>query len=509
MVTLDRTRARGALPVAGLAAALICAGGACTVLFDPGKLDPPGPPDTADAGPGDGLVLYMLSPPAVDEGMGAVRRVPVAILGVNMAQDAMVRLTGPGQDGQPRPLQVSGTGALAVFDVAVPVLPDLADGATETVTVEVIQGEETGSLLLAVTGLDELVASDFGVGRDFTFDTGAGLLKPRYSRIEIDANMDSEGAMPLRLLATNEIVLSRTIDAGGREGDADKAGAPGPGGCRGGREGANGECGEGGGRGAPGDSQDGGGGGGHAAIGTAGQGASAAPGGMSTGTEAMTELAAEQGHGGGGGGDGTGGGGGNKGGGGGGGGGVIELRSLGTFRIESGALLSVEGGAGGGCDGDAGGGGGGSGGAILLRSASPIVDSASGNVLRLNGGQGGTDECTVPGGAGAPGRARVDAPVVPGALAGAGPYHGAVLDPATPVIVRSPTLRVTVLGRPNGAYAVASPQTAPSPVQLDGNGRGTGDVTLAPGINAVCALVTQSGVRLDDGENCLDVGYVP
>jgi hypothetical protein len=478
-----------------------------TVDAKPGTVDaPPGAVDArVDAAPGE-LVLYGLSPTTVDEGMGVARPVPVAIMGANIAQGAMVRLFGPGQDGQPRPLQVSADGTLAAFEVAIPVQTTLAENATETVTVEVLQGDQMQSLALAVDWLDELVATVYGASRNFTFATDE--LDAKYSRIEIDATMASAGLAPLRLVATAEIVLAAGVTATGIAGGADNPGEPGPGGCAGGAEGENGDCAPGGGLGADASQEASGGGGGHAGPGSTGTGTSAGVGGGNTGTAAMTDLAREHGNGGGGGGSaGTG-----RGGGGGGGGGVIELTSLGTFSIELNARLSVQGGNGGGCGGSGGngGGGGGSGGAILLRSARPIEDRAGGDLLVVAGGPGGTGgSCNQTGGAGALGRARVDAPALPDSASSAAPYHGAVLDPATPTIVDESTLALTVLGKAGTSYAVASPLTTPRAVQLDGSGRGTQNVTLMPGINRVCALVVQTDMRLVDGENCLDVAYVP
>jgi hypothetical protein len=123
---------------------------------------------------------------------------------------------------------------------------------------------------------------------------------------------------------------------------------------------------------------------------------------------------------------------------------------------------------------------------MLSRSARPIEDRAGGDLLDLAGGLGGTSGCNQAGGAGAPGRVRVDAPALPSSASSAAPYHGAVLDPATPTIVREATLTVTVLGQAGQTYAGATPLTSPRAVQLDGSGRGTQDVALMPGVNRVC-----------------------
>ena len=51
--------------------------------------------------------------------------------------------------------------------------------------------------------------------------------------------------------------------------------------------------------------------------------------------------------------------------------------------------------------------------------------------------------------------------------------------------------------------------TAPQSVILDGQGRGTKEVTLTPGLNRVSVLMTTTNVPGADDENCLDVAYVP
>ena len=527
MAKLDRAWAHGAVHLvrASLAAALVSGTGACTVLFNPDNIDRDGgvpgsvdaPPGSVDAGPpidsfrvdampGD-LTLYSLSPDLVEEGSGTGRAIPVAIEGVYIADDAMVRLTGLGAGEQMLPLTVSDDGTLAAFELVVPVDITRGEAAANELTVTVVQSGQMESLTLNVDWLDELVATVYGASRNFTFDTDT--LNAKFSSIRIDANMGSDGEAALRLVATAELVLAGVVTATGLDSTNTTGGLPGPGGCEGGDVTQNGACTPGGGMGAAITTAAGGGGGGHASEGGMGTNTGAAVGGGVSGTEAMTDLADEHGNGGGGGGDAGSG----NGGGGGGGGGVIELTSLGTFRIESNGRLSVQGGDGGSCGGGGGnngGGGGGSGGAILLRSAQPISGGTSGTLMTLDGGQGGATSCGGQGGAGAPGRARVDAVTLPNATVGASPFHGAVLDPATPRIVREAVLPVTVRGGANKTYAVISPgTTTPQAVTLNGSGSGTKNVTLLPGVNRVCVLMTQTDVPGGDDENCLDVAYVP
>jgi hypothetical protein len=516
MAKLDYALARGAVHLVS-AGALVFATGACTVLYNPdnisrdggapGTVDaPPGtdavPMDAGprpDAMPGD-LEIYELSPDTVEEGVGEVRKVPVAITGANMEPGAMVQLEGPGLDGVPQMLEVSEDGTLAVFEIGIPVDTALGDSAVDKVTVTVTQGGQMDTLTLNVDWLDELLITSAG-----TLDGSE--LDARYSRITISENVEVTGAASLRLVATAEIVLSALVAADGLDAMNASGGTAQAGGCKGGNMAQNGDCTPGGGLGAAVTTAAGGGGGGHAVAGSPGTGNGAAAGGGIAGTEAMTNLANERGNGGGGGGDaGMG-----QGGGGGGGGGVIELTSFGTFRIDANGRLSVRGGDGAGCGGssDNGGGGGGSGGAILLRSAQPISGGTSGTLLTLDGGQGGSNNCNGDGGAGARGRARVDATALPAAATSATPFHGAVLAPDTPAIVNDAIFTVTVLGGANKAYAVLGPGAAPQEVMLNSEGRGTKDVTLVPGINRVCVLMTTTDVPGGDDENCLDIAYVP
>jgi hypothetical protein len=346
-----------------------------------------------DAAPGD-LAIYALSPSIVDEGMGVGRAVPVAILGANIEQGAMVRLTGPGKDGEMQALEVSENGDLAVFELVLPVDTALGEAATTPITVEVLQGGQMESLSLTVNWLDELVVTAAA-----SLDTAT--LAAKYSSIDIGADVQAQGDAPLRLVATAELVLAASVDAAGSNG--------GPGRCRRSRPGR------------------------------------------------------------------------------------VSWRKGRRERRGGGGN----------------GGGGGSGGAILLRSAAPIDDSADADFLVLGGGQGGTNNCSGEGGDGAAGRARVDAPELPASAASAFPFHGAVLDPATPIIVRAPMLTVTVRGGGGKTFAVTSPLTAPQPVPLDVDGHGTGDVMLMPGVNRVCVLMTQTDLPSGDDENCIDVAYVP
>jgi hypothetical protein len=464
-------------------------------------------PPTVDAGPiqrpdaaPDDLTLYALSPDTLEEGMGVVRRVPVAITGANMEPGALVQLEGPGQDGVARPLVVSENGTLAVFEIGIPIDPTRDSSATDTVTVTVVQGDQMETLTLNVDWLDELQITTAG-----TLD--ASTLDARYSSINIGGDVQVIGTAPLRLVATAEIVLSALVSADGLDAMNAAGGAAQAGGCKGGNMAQNGDCTPGGGLGAAVITDAGGGGGGHAVAGSPGTGNGAAAGGGIAGTEAMTNLAYEGGHGGGGGGDvGMG-----QGGGGGGGGGVIELTSFGAFRIDANGRLSVRGGDGAGCGGssDNGGGGGGSGGAILLRSAQPISGGTSGTLLTLDGGLGGSSNCAGYGGAGARGRARLDATALPAAAMSAAPFHGAVLAPETPAIVNDAVLTLTVHGGAGKTYAVVGPDGTPQSVTLDAQGRGTRNVTLLPGVNRACVLVETTDAPGSDDENCLDIAYVP
>lgn len=505
MVRLDRSRARGAVP--GLLAITTLAG--CSVIFDADDFVREQGPPVPDARPVDETMLRLTSidPSTVDEGMGAVRPIPIVLKGMNIAQGATVAIISDVDLGLTwGALQVASDGSMAAFELTIPVLPMLGDGNSATVLVRIQQGDIMGEQVLTVAGLDELVASEYLTMRpDNTLDT-ADLGDGKFSRIDIDRSLtvvsSNEAITPLRLEATAAVELSAPLRAEGQQpAPGQGGGAPGQGGCRGGDPGQAGSCSPGGGAAATGPPNGGGGGGGgHADMGEPGQGMMSGAGGAITGAVELVPLESERGHGGGGG---SGGGAG----GGGGGGGVLELTSLGTFHVGQGALVSVQGGAGGHCAGGGGGGGGGSGGAILMRAASSFEEQVTGAILLLDGGPGGSQECDSSGGAGAPGRARVDAASTPAfALATPGAHRGPVLDPQTPVVSRDKELSLTVLGGPSQQYFVASGDTAPTSLMTDGDGRGTGIVMLKEGLNTVCALAT--GSRQPDSESCLDVAYL-
>jgi len=494
------------------AGAIAVAMAGCSLVYDPDVFvtDDAAPPVDAVPPPPDvdpsALMLQELDPPELAEGLGAGRAIPVVIHGSSIASNAVVTLDGAGFDAELVDTFVSGNGQMAAFAISVPVRTDLANGAVDTITVTVTQGDGIErSLPLQVTGLDEL---------DVTGPTviDVATLRARYSRIAITDTLILEGAAPARLVATSSAVVDAPIMANGGAAALAVPGTAGPGGCRGGAAESPGDCLAGGGR--AGGSSAGGGGAGHATMGSQGAGGAGGPGGAETGSVELVSLAEDGGHGGGGGGPGSLSG---AGGAGGGGGGVIEITSMGTLTIGPGARFDAAGGAGhqgsGACavlDQHGGGGGGGAGGAVLVRAAAMLVDEAATERVSVAGGPKGDAGCNA-GGDGADGRVRVDVPTASPtpAFAGATLYRGPVLAPATPAIAMSAPVDVELFGGAGTTYYVEREGGARQAVAAGSDRRASAELTLEPGANRVCAIVTaQASISSAEGTNCITVAYI-
>jgi hypothetical protein len=511
---------------AGLAA-LLATGASCTLIYDADVFN------TTDAAPPDALVpdavvpdadpnelsFQALEPAEVFEGEGCIpvdtgcrsdsRRVGIVIRGARITPEAELRLTGAGYENALVDLTVGPDGAMAAFELSVPVLPELADGMTQGIEVELSQAGVVRTRTLTVRGLDELLASSAGAAID------VGTLRARYSRIDIDTPVVITGNRRVQLLATAEIVVGAALDVSGRNASGQTAGSPGPGGCRGAGPESPAMCEGGGGGGTDGAA---GGGGGHAEQGEPGEGASTGNGGAATGRIELSPLEPQfnedtaRGHGGGGGSNCVGG----QGGAGGGGGGSLELTSKGSLRFTAAARLLAQGGVGGNSSGlctlsQRGDGGGGSGGAILVRAGMAFADEGAADSVNAAGGAGGTGGNA--GGDGAPGRVRLDQPGVDPAPSFQGVthfYRGPMWSPDSPAIVAGPipSLRLSG-GANNGVF-----------LEVGGRGKegrsfspeGMLDFTpaLEPGHNAVCAVVTiDSHSSQPDAFNCIDIVYIP
>jgi hypothetical protein len=316
--------------------------------------------------------------------------------------------------------------------------------------------------------------------------------------------VDFTGITPAILRSTSDVILGANLIGDGKLG-----GAAGPGGCGGGPAAQSGGCGNRGGAGGASSTTigEGGGGGGHTENGNPGTGG--ASGGAMSGNDLVTPLADEAGNGGGGGGNGLVGTG--AGGVGGGGGGIITITAGGAIAVEG--LVDASGGGGGpgtgACNVNAGGGGGGgSGGAILLRA---LAVTGAGS-LDARGGAGGTRPNCNAGGNGSSGRIRIDVATnaLPAITADPAPVRGPHWDDGTPHIVREAELEATLRGAPNRTFAANVDGGEPVDVATNGSGVGTYAVTLEPGHNRICAIVSPTAeLSLPEASRCHIVTYVP
>jgi hypothetical protein len=390
------------------------------------------------------------------------------------------------------PAVVSGDGSMLAVGIRIPIDENLDEGETATLEIYVDPPSDPEDLIdtFTVEGLDE---ADLAGAVDTT------TLRPLYSSITISASVALAGASPAILRSTSDITVSADVNGSGALG-----GAAGPGGCPGGASVQPGGCGNaGGGAGASGVAGTGGAGGGHAELGSPGAGGSV--GGQRAGNEELTPLSAESGNGGGGGGDGAVLG---SGGAGGGGGGVIELTAGGTLVVDD--LIDVSGGpgtdGGGLCATGGGSGGGGSGGAILLRAAA-IAGAGS---IDGSGGTGG-DRCNT-GGAASAGRIRIDVASedLPALTADPAPFRGPHWADDTPHVVREAEFTGTMYGQPNTTFAANVDGSDPDDVETNGSGVGSYSITLEPGHNRICAIVSPTAnLSLPEAVRCMIVTYVP
>lgn len=522
-------------------APLLAASASCTLVYDADVFQyidaappdvyveppPPPPPPDAELIP---LILDRLDPAEVLEGAGCVpaaegcradsRPVPVVIHGSGIAEDASIVLNGAGfADYQVPLIAISPGGDMAAFAVSVPVLPELADGDSEVITVIVRQDDAEQSRPLSVRGLDELLASQ--AAPEGTLDVGQ--LRARYSRIAIDQAVQLTGNQVARLVATAEIVVAAELRADGQNASGGTPGAGGPGGGAGGAAEQAGDF-EGG--GGAGNNASGGGGGGHAEEGSRGGGNQAGAGGTTTGRAILTPLTmgealTARGHGGGGGGNNALE---NGGGGGGGGGGTLELTSQGSLRLTAKAILSAKGGNGalGACNGLApvGSGGGGSGGAILVRAALAFADEGSDARVDVGPGSGPEQNGCRKGGDGAPGRVRVDLPAtgeLPAAFTGVTHlYRGPMWSPDTPSITTRADVNdnneiiLTLLGTPQETVFVDIEGETRRELGFPMDGVIEVAVPAAEGLRELCARVTDDAhASQPDAANCIDLAYIP
>jgi hypothetical protein len=502
-----------------LAVALL---GGCTIIFDSGNLPriadapvpdarPPADAVVFDVNP-NGLTIASVAPNALLEGTGSAggRPAVLVVTGTNIDDNATLTVVA-GTDAVPTGLMVmsptvSHDHATIAAPVIVPEIASLADGAKLSLMVEVTNpGGTAQHLPLEIDGLDPFAPTG-------TVDVKN--VKTQYSSATFASNVhftDTTGVGPAHVNVTGGITISATIDV-----DA-AGGTPGPGGCAGGTGTTVGGCGMSvGGNGNSGLSGAAGGGGGFASPGSDGTGASGnGKGGMTSGDPNLVQLygysagqAGNRGNGGGGGGGATLG----TAGLGGGGGGTIELQAGGTITVNTGGAVRA-GGAAGTKGGGVGGGdaGGGSGGAILIRSQAAITATPTNWISSPAGGNSGGS-----GGAGSLGRIRVDTPV--GAVASMASAPVAVQGPSwaaggsgAPLIVRTPTASVPLLGKSGATYGIVVDSSGQSPVTLTATTMKDVSVPVTVGHNAVCAVADAVSTSSGNPEalECIDVVYVP
>jgi hypothetical protein len=435
------------------AVAALIAGG-CSWVYDADDLRGSGDGGVSvDADP-EALFVAGLKPAMVLEGEGSafavededlVRAIPIVLEGQNMTADTTFRLEGLGFDMEIEDIAVSGDGRFAAFALRVPIRDS---GEDAVIAIQLIKGSEGQRPLLQVKGLDALVSEGGSI------DTAD--LDPAYTHVVLSGDVTATGSAPLRIVATAGIEVSGAVRA-----DAGEAPDAGPGGCPGGEVATSADCGDG--SGEAGETTGGGGGGGYGTAGGAGAGDGGDPG-SETGTPFVVPLPPADGA---------------------------------TAR-----------GSGGGGGAGVGATGGGSGGIVELTTPAVLKMSA---VVSAAGGAAQTHSlCTV--GGGGDGRIRIDAPnqaaVDTAPAAFVGPYP---LIASLPPIVAEASLAVDVRGRPSEDYELFVNGEGNTPVGFatDGDGLGTADVTLVPGLNELCVEVAPAAdFQFPESKNCVNVAYI-
>lgn len=491
--------------------AMVLAG--CSILYNPDNLEstdaavidaPIDAPTDADP---NVFSISGVEPTAIDEGVGAANGRPALFIlqGFSLIGDtANVSL-----QIMDMPTAVPTLVDFAIADnatqggvaIRIPVIPELAEGATATLRISVTQSGVTETEDVMIRGRDELTLTSAAQP-----ELVNGQL---YSQITVPAaaNVHFAGADVIRLRATAGITIDGVVD-----GDAIGA-TPGPHGCLGGGSDSPGNCSTGGGRqGASAamlslNAGSGGGGGAFGAVATGGSGAMAGMPGMPTGNEMLVpiESAVDQegnrGNGGGGGGAGLL----NAPGGvGGAGGGVLYVKAGGDITVGAMGALRVRGGNG--TVANNSGGGGGSGGALLVRAGGTIMSTT--RWLSAPAGTGGIGGGQVNGGgAGSAGRIRVD--TGGGDVTAMANNPNPVQGPAwsSTVAHTSETAQFTaqLRGRPQTAFGIELNDVSIGDAMTGLSGTVNVNMTLRPGKNTLCALAAAGGA--EEAVTCVDVFY--
>lgn len=474
-----------------LASCALVATTGCSLIYNPNNVSVvdamPDAEIILDADPAM-LTLTGVSPAQVIEGQGdGSRPIVLVVQGMHMVQNATsVAITAhAGETATPvvtvdnAKLQVADNGNLLAVPISLAVDSDLGAGAFIRLDVSVTQQTAAGPVTRTLSGLDEdapvLMLRGLGELTEATSTLAAGTYE--YSRVAIAGTLTAQtGAAPLVVRATSSIAIGGAVraDATGR--------TAGPGGGAGGAGGPGSLVGNA--AGEPG--------------GGAGGGAPSGGGGKYTGDDQLTSLGVRS--------RGSGGAGGNggslgaAGGAGGGGGGTVELTAGGDLSLGGGSAKGAAGLNG------ANGGGGGGGGVVLLRSGGMLtVDGA------IDVGPGGAGSPS--GGVGDPGRVRLDAPTLAMPLPG---FRGPTLAANTPLIVRTPTPTLSVLGQPNTTFsyfvrdATGGDSRGPEIGLFPANGMAviTLGIELFRGSNELC-LIVEGASTASDTSTCVQLAYLP
>jgi len=155
-----------------------------------------------------------------------------------------------------------------------------------------------------------------------------------------------------------------------------------------------------------------------------------------------------------------------------------------------------------------GGSGGGSGGTILLRAR-----AASGPASLVAGGGVGAERgsCNA-GGDGSTGRIRIDVASedLPELTSDPAPFRGPHWADDTPHLVRDAAFSATLYGQPSRTFAANVDGSDPEDVPTNSSGVGSYSITLEPGHNRICAIVSPTAdLSLPEAVRCMVVTYVP
>ncbi|HLU67892.1 MAG TPA: hypothetical protein VKZ63_16520, partial [Kofleriaceae bacterium] len=147
-------------------------------------------------------------------------------------------------------------------------------------------------------------------------------------------------------------------------------------------------------------------------------------------------------------------------------------------------------------------------GAILVRAGAELAAGEGARLEAPGGAGGGPNGCT--GGDGGVGRIRVDRPNEVALETAPAAYVAPMLVLDAGPIVREARLEVTVRAAPGASHNLLLDGQETEPVSTDGDGLGTVEVTLIPGLNTLCVEVAPGAdLTYSESQNCSTVAYIP